>query len=315
VLAEQQPKKRRSRFTYALLAAGATHAFLFVALPRDDGQRLATLDDQEPFSVELFDDAPPRPADEAPAPAAAEPSRQAVPAEAAPNLAKVAIVDKRAPTAEPEAATAPPDGTLGAAGAGPRVESGEAAGARAPINFNLGSLSGRAFAVSTASSAAEAPAPAPPDPAERVRKSLAQAQDDHDRELGLGWGGEVTSAAHSGAVRDAAPGGEGNAVIEVDLDANGAAVSVRVRSASSQSDGWRRVADALLAALRGRSVKGLAGSRGGRVALRFEARERLPSGADSVVKQCGIGVCGDLADLGAQKLRTINVRLERKERL
>ncbi|HEU4410092.1 MAG TPA: hypothetical protein VFS43_32860 [Polyangiaceae bacterium] len=282
-------------------------------MPRDKGERPPASDAQEPLTIELLDEAPKPPApDEPKAPAAeAAPERRA-PTEAAP-LAKVAPADKRAPAAETGAPTAPAEVALGAGGGGPAAEGTE--GARPPINFNLGPVSGRVFATAPTSSAAEAPAAPPPDPGERARKYLAQAQDDHDRELGLGWGGEVTAAANSGPIRDAAPGGEGQAVIEVELDANGSAVAARVRSASSQPEGWRRVADVLLAALRGRTVKGLQGSRGGRIALRIETRERLPSGSGSVVKHEGLGVRGDLADIGAQKIRTLNVRLERKERL
>jgi hypothetical protein len=296
----------------SLLAALATHAFLYVVLPRERAQPVAIVD-QEPFAVELIEEAPRPPEPKAPA-AEAPPDRAAQPPEPAPNLAKVAPAEKRAPAAESDATTAPPaEVALGAGGSGPaRVEGGEP---RGPINFNLGPVSGRAFAVSTASSASEAPPPPPPDPAERARKYLAQAQDDHDRELGLGWGGEVTAAANSGPIRDAAPGGEGQAVIEVELDANGTPVAARVRSASSQLEGWRRVADALIAALRGRTVKGLEGSRGGRIALRLETRERLPSGASAIAKPSGLGVTGDLADIAARKIRTLNVRLERKERL
>jgi hypothetical protein len=311
VQAEPRPETKRPRFALSLLAAFATHAVLFAVLPRDKGWRPPALDAQEPLAVELLEEPPA----EVKPPAEATPDRPAPSPEPAPNLAKVAPVEKRAPSAESDASRAPAEVALGAGGAGPPPEGSEATGPKPPINFNLGAVSGRAFAASTASSASEARPATPPDPAERARKYLVQAQDDHDRELGLGWGGEVTTAANSGAVRDAAPGGEGNAVIEVDLDANGIAVAVRVRSASSQLDGWRRVADTLLAALRGRTVKGLENSRGGRIALRLETRERLPSGAGNVAKIEGLGVRGDLADLGARKTRTMNVRLERKERL
>jgi hypothetical protein len=295
------------------LAALGAHALLFAYLPRQRAAQTEGGDTNEPFTVEFFEPAPP------PAAAANVPAPEALaePQERSPQaaVARTAPNDHRPPNAERDAtapvAEAPPKAPEGATGA----EAG-AEGPRGPINFNLGALAGRAFAPVPGPAPPSEAAPGPPvNPAERARTYLQQAQDNHDRELGLGWGGEVTAAAHSGPIRDAAPGGEGEAVIEVELDASGAAVAAHVRSASSQPDGWRRVADALLSALRNRRVRGLDGSRGGRVALRFQARERLPSGSDSVVKQCGLGACGDLADVGAQKLRTLNVRLERKERL
>jgi hypothetical protein len=313
-LAEPRPEKpKRQRFALSLFAALLTHVTLLTVLPRQPGQRSASLDDATPFEVDMVVEAPP-PAPEAPPPPAAEaPAERRATAEAvSPSLAKATTLEKRPVQTEGEATTAPD--TAGVGSVNPRAE-GAGEGPRAPINFNLGPLAGRAFAPPPGAPGPEGPPPPPPDPADRVRKSLQQAQDTHDRELGLGWGGEVVAAANSGPIRDAAPGGEGNAVIEVELDATGGVVSARVRSSSSQADGWRRVADALLAALRGRRVRGLDGSRGGRIALRLQTRERLPSGADAVVKQCGLGACGDLADIGTTKIRTMNVSLERKERL
>ncbi len=312
--AEPRPETKRSRFALSLLAALATHATLLAVLPNDRGARPALDDASEPFAVELFEDAPkaPPPAAEAAAPAPDAPSEGRATSPQAPALARVAPVDKRPAEAGGEA-SAGAEASPGAGG-GPGAEAGEGQGPRPPINFSLGASAGRAFALPTTAPPSDAGPRPPPDPAERVRTSLQTAQDNHDRELGLGWGGEVLAAARTGVIRDAAPAGEGQAVIEVELDASGVAVAARVRSASSP-DGWRRVADALLAALRGRRIRGLDGSRGGRIALRLEARERMPSGASDAVKYCGTGACFDVSDVGAQKLRTINVSLERKERL
>ncbi len=199
---------------------------------------------------------------------------------------------------------------------------------------------------SVASSSSASPGSAPPaadhPPATAVLQMMKDAVDERDRSLGLGGGGVLVSAARRAATLPSAPEA-GRASIEVDCDADGKVVSVRLREASSSE--WETVRQELARILAARSVPVPAGARGLRIGLLLTAERQAPAGehgtshlgavpddvagggdhgcvGSGLTRKCltgmplGITVSGvDVSNLAARAVRQVRVTVTKQERL
>jgi hypothetical protein len=146
---------------------------------------------------------------------------------------------------------------------------------------------------------------------------LAEGLAEHDASLGLGSGGPVVSAAHAIPV-EALVSIDGAGVFDVETDASGHVVSVRVADVTSDDLEWRKVARALQAQLASTTLRVPSGARGVAVRMRVEVIARMPSGAVSghairpfagANTEAYAGVTGDLSDIGAHPVRTVHARV------
>jgi hypothetical protein len=147
---------------------------------------------------------------------------------------------------------------------------------------------------------------------------LAEGLAEHDASLGLGSGGPVVSATHAIPV-EAIVSVDGVGVFDVETDASGRVVAVRLADVSSDDAEWRKVAQALMAQLAKTPLKVPSGARGVAVRLRVEVVARMPSGAKaghSLAPYSGLdgetahlGMRGDLSDIGASSVRTVHARV------
>lgn len=162
---------------------------------------------------------------------------------------------------------------------------------------------------------ASAPPPAPPvDPGARARRELSRVQDQHDADLGLGWAGNALNALYTTDIRNSAPPGEGDAVIEVELGPDGRPKGARVLSGTGGVGGWQRLSDLLATALEQKPRADLGGARGARVTVAVRVTERLPDGSKPVYGLCGAASCLS-TNVGAKVVRLLRASLVRAERL
>ncbi|APR78200.1 Hypothetical protein A7982_03547 [Minicystis rosea] len=160
------------------------------------------------------------------------------------------------------------------------------------------------------------PRKGPPNPtAEGLTALLRDSLEQSDRDLGLGRGALI-SAAESYDVRTLVPAGESVATIVVDVDAQGAAIAANVGTVTAHRGAWDRIAETMLASLRGRTIGRPGALRPTRFTVRVDVRVRLPSGArklgECLPGQDGV-VCFDLSDIGAHHTLQIHARVVGEE--
>ncbi len=107
---------------------------------------------------------------------------------------------------------------------------------------------------------------------------VAEALDAHDVELGLGRGGLVRSMVEA-AVEDSSVMGRGTFQVRIDSRGN---VSVGLEGASSDAQGWGRLAEAIRKSVVGHKgeLRFAPGSDGMSVTVAADAREQFPDGRD-----------------------------------
>jgi hypothetical protein len=117
------------------------------------------------------------------------------------------------------------------------------------------------------------PAPAPVS----TTGGLAEALEAHDQGVGLGPGGAVLSAAHEAAHSDVAPQ-LGRATFAITVLSTGS-VDVQLVGASSNVDGWQKVAANMAASIKRKPPKINPPRNGARIGVELVAEERWPNGA------------------------------------
>lgn len=130
-----------------------------------------------------------------------------------------------------------------------------------------------------------------------VKEALAE----RDRAGGIVRGGPLVTAAHAAASNEDAPH-TGSAFFEVDADPNGV-----VTSARTEDERWRGVADGILRAMRGKTVRVAPGASGLRTRVRVVAELQRPSGEEKSLK---LGAVPD--DIPGGEKQCVGKGLERK---
>jgi hypothetical protein len=105
---------------------------------------------------------------------------------------------------------------------------------------------------------------------------LVEALEAHDRDVGLGPEGPVVSAAHEAGHSDVAPA-IGTAQFSITVMRSGG-IQVELVGASSNVEGWRKVADKMAAAIKKKPPRIAGGRNGVRFGLELVAEERWPNG-------------------------------------
>jgi hypothetical protein len=176
----------------------------------------------------------------------------------------------------------------GDAEARPHVDDGTWTGwraAAAPIDLGLGG-------------AARWSAGAPRDTSGSTSGGINEALAQHDRAAGIDAGGAIATTAAEITRASIAPV-RGEASLDVEIDAQGHVVRVRVTRATSDARAWDDVAAAIEAALRARPLRVPPLSRGVAFAIDVASREALASGHDAEVQVAINGVT--LPGSGAKK--------------
>jgi hypothetical protein len=188
--------------------------------------------------------------------------------------------------------------------------------------------------VAAGSGSPSSPPPPPPDETPKPRDFTRILRNDlhaRDMELGLSRSGPLVTAAHQAASPDIGPD-VGTATIEVESDASGALVAVRVLDASGDAGPWQAVAAEIRRLMASKPLRVPSGSRGVRADLRIVVERVLPSGEKTAVKRgaapdetcdttgggrrCvagmpgGVGgTWGDVSNIGARRSRVVHVQL------
>jgi hypothetical protein len=191
----------------------------------------------------------------------------------------------RRPTPSPEGPSSSAPGTQSGA-APPGGEGGYALDPSAPsgpvgsqkqVELGIGSGDWSRYVDPTARvEAPPAPRPSSTAPPASSTGGLAEALEAHDREVGLGPGGPVVSAAHEAGHSDVAPA-IGTAKFSITVMRAGG-IQVELVGASSNVEGWRKVADKMAAAIQKKPPRIAGGRNGVRFALELVAEERWPNG-------------------------------------
>jgi hypothetical protein len=255
------------------LLAGAAHAALLVAMPREAAVVPAAARGPAEAEIELAEGLEPPPAAEEPTAALEQP--------AAPPPAKAAVATAAREPASPAASagvaaleTAP----SGTAEPAPSAEPGAAPSGTAPWSFDgrqPPDVTSSAFiARATQGIGAEGLAPRGPS----TTGGLVEGLDARDSAVGIGRGGLVVSALETAAASADAPF-EGAATFDVGIDTSGH-VSIAVLDTSVASPGWSRLAAAARAAIDPSRMRIPPGARGWHVVARLEAKVQYPNGAD-----------------------------------
>jgi hypothetical protein len=274
---------RPLRSWVALAAAVALHAALgglALVIPRrapKDAERLPSA----AIAAEIEIDATRA---EPAAPSAVEPSPPNEPSSE--RASREAIVRRSAAvgseTAGPSEATRSPEAIA------PRTEGGYALDPTAPradrsgdgrrVDLGIGSGDWSRWVDPTAHVAAPPP-PRPESTAPPASSTggLAEALEAHDRELGLGPAGPVLSAAHEAGHSDVAPA-IGTATFAITVTRAGG-IQVDLVGASSNVEGWRKVADNMAAAIKRKPPRIESGRNGVRIGLELVAEEKWPNGS------------------------------------
>jgi hypothetical protein len=124
----------------------------------------------------------------------------------------------------------------------------------------------------------EAPRPPknPNAPPASTTGGVAEALEAHDREVGLGPAGPIVSAAHEAGHSDVAPA-IGTAKFSITVMKSGG-IEVTLVGASSNAEGWRRVADKMAVAIKKKPPRIDGGRNGVHIGLELVAEERWPNG-------------------------------------
>jgi hypothetical protein len=136
----------------------------------------------------------------------------------------------------------------------------------------------------------EAPAPRPSPSPVSTTGGLAEALEAHDQGLGLGPAGAVLSAAREAAHSDVAPQ-LGKATFAVTVLRTGV-VDVQLTGASSDVDGWRKVAESMAAFIKRKPPQINPPRNGVRMGIELAAEERWPNGAPSKSEGPSLKVTG-----------------------
>jgi hypothetical protein len=254
------------------LLAGAAHAALLVALPRErtldpsagSGPAETEIELASPLEPSLAADVPRESPERARSPAppknaiAMAARERAAPSESS-GIAAVEIAPTG--TAEPAPSTEPGSPPSGA----PWSFDG-----RQPPDVTSSGFIARA----TQGIGAEGLAPNGPS----TTGGLAEGLDARDSANGIGRGGLVVSALETAAASADAPF-EGAATFDVGIDTSGH-VSVVVLDATVASPGWSRIAAATRAAIDPARLRIPPGARGWHVVARLEAKVQYPNGLD-----------------------------------
>lgn len=126
----------------------------------------------------------------------------------------------------------------------------------------------------------EAPPPPRPERTPAPASStggLAEALEAHDREVGLGPAGPILTAAREAGHSDVAPA-IGTAAFTITVLRTGA-IHVDLVGASSNAEGWRKVAENMALAIQRKPPRIEGGRNGVRIGLELVAQERWPNGA------------------------------------
>jgi hypothetical protein len=118
---------------------------------------------------------------------------------------------------------------------------------------------------------------ATPSPGASAEAAMRSALDERDRAAGLDRSGPIASAMHAVAGGDRiAPGS--SATLVATVDESGAVVAVAIARSTGDAAAWRNVADALLAAMRGKRIAVPQGAHGLRLGFAVESRVRRAGG-------------------------------------
>jgi hypothetical protein len=135
---------------------------------------------------------------------------------------------------------------------------------------------------------------------------LAEALEAHDHEVGLGPAGRVLSAALEAGRSEVAPA-IGNATFTITVLKTGA-INVELGAASSNIEGWRKVADNMAAAIKKKPPRIDGGRNGVRIGVKLVAEQRLPApgGALSIARAT---LTFDVSNIGAPAQRFVSAHV------
>jgi hypothetical protein len=310
----RRPPKRRklgavSRLHGALLAAVALHCALYAVGSFYESQRPAPRAATRPLEVEV--DWIPPPAQLAPlteplpeptpsAPTTAPPARVA--AAAAPSIASPSTDDGTGVELESQPVASGVD-------TGPSIPNA-APGPKRRIDLGL---DGKMFAVEAGTSLQ---LPGRVDPSRQLNRSLANGAAASDVSRGLARGGVLVSSVRSVARLEGPE--TGSAVIQIQVDASGVPVGVRLLQGGNAE--WDRVLRRLRAQLRQQRLRVPQGAAGLMVTLAVQSKVQRPSGQSAKgpaadVEMSPLETTGsfDLSDLSGSVQRIVAARILSEE--
>ena len=293
------------RLSPFVAAALALHVALFVVAhfaPARRGPQGPQAADEKTIEVWVTAPEPVSPEPDEPSPAPQDPATPAKtdPAEAVPRAARVPASSTEVLRANPITEPGAESWSMPAISTKP-----------VDIGLDRNAFAQGLLPMPPAPSRAPAPrADAPPrflPPASRTG-GLSEGLAAHDQELGLWRAGPVVTAAHDAVSTSLVPN-DSAATIEIRFDGGGYPVDVRVVTASGAESEWTDAAHAILASLKSRPVRVPEKSAGLAVHVHVEVAMKLPGGTKSVLKPSGMGLAGDLSNIGQHARRTVSARI------
>ena len=137
-----------------------------------------------------------------------------------------------------------------------------------------------------------------------VQHALTDPLHARDLELGLMGDGPVLSALKDTTRAMPSPL-SGHAIFAVTIDATGAVLGIGVESSSGDRTAWDEIARDSTAALAQRKLRVPAGAKGLALRISVDSAMQLPSGAQHVVTQEGLGGRFDVSDIGSRPQRVV----------